>query len=138
MSVDFDFLKWRNARKKRFPINYDRAPDETAPLPWEEIKSYLVGLGARENGGPDSLWLDLGEEGHLQIRGSRDKEDPAHFVWIGINCRAYWTRVLEIYRHARSIEPDLVLFDPQEGVFHDPESFEPLAIAQRKFQDGEE
>ena len=118
----------------KFPIRYNRAPLETAPLPWREIKKCLVDLGTQESGGPNSLRLNLSKDGFLEIRSTPETDDPERHFLVYISCRAYWTHVLEIYRHARTIEPDLVLFDSQEGVFHDPATFEPLAIAQRNFQ----
>jgi hypothetical protein len=135
MSVDFDILKWPGARDMTFPIAYDVAPQKTAPIEWEGIKSYLLDLGARESGDANSLRLNLSNEDLLEFRSSPSKEDPDRHFGIYIVCRARWTHVLGIYRHARAIDPDLVLFDAQEGMFHDPQSFEALAIAQQEFQD---
>ena len=120
----------------KFPVAYDRAPSESEPLPWEAIKSCLVSLGAREERWPDSLLLDLAPDHSLQFHATRDKEHPEQYAWIEIRCQAPWNHVLDLYRHLREIDPDLVLFDPQKGFFHDPETFEPLTIAQRKYQEG--
>jgi len=136
MSIDFDLLKWRGAGTMQFPAHYDHAPSEIEPIPWEAIKAFLLTLGAKEQRWPDSLELHVTDDQTLEFEATRDKDHPEQYSWISIRCHASGNHVLDIFRRAREIEPDLVLFDPKTGLFHDPESFEPLAIAQQKHQEG--
>lgn len=132
MSSDFDLLNWRGARTMRFPVAYDSAPRENEPLPWGEIKPLLLRLGAHQGRWPDCLSLEIAPGYSLQFEASRDREHPEQYAWMEIQCHAPWTFVLDLFREARAIAPDLVLFHPQTGLFHDPDSFAPLASAPRK------
>lgn len=132
MTTDFDLLKWRGTHTMTFPVPYDLTPSEAEPIPWEAIKAFLLTLGAREQRWPDTLELHVTEDQTLQFEASRDKDHPEQYSWISIRCHASWNHLLGIFQRAREIEPDLVLFDPKTGLFHNPESFEPLAIARQK------
>jgi hypothetical protein len=141
MGTDFSLYSFRGAKSLTFPLTAERLPGEFAPVPWPQLKNYLFSIGARENGSRDCLWLDFGDDGSLEIsayqypegtisRQPGEERAPDSYDSIGIDVHAYWTHVYTIFRKALEFESDLVLFDPQEAIFHNAESFQPLAIEQ--------
>lgn len=134
MSINFDIMKWRGPPLEAFPVALADAPQDFAAVPWLELRALLKEIGARENSDEDDLRLDFEDGGSLNIRGQRDPNGSGDYVLLGLTVHAYWTHVLEIYRKALETDPALVLFDSQEGVFHNAATFEPLAVAQLEFQ----
>jgi hypothetical protein len=145
MSINFEILKWHNSKSLTFPVIPDWESDELVErvpwpelverVPWPQIKKYLISLGACPYSNEDVLVIGFENEGVLQIRGVPDETGSRDgYVSIYFHVKASWNNVLSIYIKALEFDPELVLFDPQEGIFHNAETFQPLAIEQYEYQ----
>lgn len=118
MGYDFEFEKAVDLTGVSFPCGFGEFEQERGTFPWQILKSYLRFKGAKPNAGPDDLFFDLKDKGHMYVTGSED--------YVAIDMHADWEALLDLFLWLREREPNVVLADSNEGVYHDPESFRNL------------
>lgn len=122
MGYDFMFKKAKDASLVSFPCRYGQFEMETGTFPWEILRDYLIGNGARENLGKNSLIWEIEGHGTIFITGTDSS--------VSLDIHAQWNPslsllVLSLFVWLRErADPNVVLADANEGVFHDPLSFQ--------------
>jgi hypothetical protein len=139
MSIDLEIIKWRSTRNFNFPLALDDmikdASGNFASVPWRELRQILKETGGEAYLNEDSLVLSFRYDGILSISSVQEpSENSDDYMTINFNVQTYWTHVLDIYRKALELDPDLLLLDPQEDILHNVYTFEPIAKAQKECQ----
>jgi hypothetical protein len=122
MSIDLEIIKWRSSRNFNFPLALDDmikdASGDFASVPWRELRQILKEAGGKAYLNEDDLLLSFGYDGILSISSVQEpSENPDDYMMINFSVRTYWTHVLDIYRKALDLDPDLLLLDPQEDIW---------------------
>lgn len=121
MGYDFMLMPLVYRQSRSFPLPNDQVGEEECRgfLPWGTFRRWLIELGGRENGGPDSIWVEYTDGGSINYRGS------AEGVYLDVH--SGWENVLAAFREMLRCCADCSLFDLQSGDFHDVESFQAFA-----------
>ena len=118
MGYDFMFIPLKANPNRDYPVTFDllKEGDEGGQLPWEAFKTWLLSIGGSENGGPNSIHVDYGDDGSINF--STDGTS-----YISLDVHADWSRVHEAFVMMQQLDANCLLSDPQEGDFHDLNSF---------------
>jgi hypothetical protein len=106
---------------RTFPLPSAEVDEEEfkGDLPWSSFRSWLINLGGRENGEPNSIWVDYSDGGSINYRGSTES--------VYLDVHSGWEHVLTAFREMSRCCAHCSLFDLQSGDFHDVESFQAFA-----------
>lgn len=115
MGYDFSFVRLE-PRPTSFPF---RAPNDfdgrfnpfTSP---RALEARLESSGFRVSPRGDYSW-DAPEGGGLTLFVYDD--------WLSVDTHAHWKYVLGVYELLRELEPELLVFDKQTGMFYDEPSY---------------
>ncbi len=122
MGYDFMFEKAKDASLVSFPCQYGAFEMETETFPWEIFREYLIGNGARENLGKNSLIWEMEEHGTIFITGTDS--------CVHLDIHAEWNPSLSLFVLSLFVwlrergDPNVVLADTNEGMYYDPVSFQ--------------
>ncbi len=119
MGYDLMFEKAKDASSITFPCEYGEFEMEPNSFPWAELKKRLLEMGAKENSGPDTLILEVPDRGTIYVTGSNE--------YAHLDMHAEWSLVKDLFEWIRSLDPNVVLADTNEGVYYDPISFDAFA-----------
>lgn len=122
MEFDFMFEKAKNASLVSFPCQYGELEIEAGTFPWKIFREYLISNGARENLGRNSLIWEIEDKGTIIITGTDS--------CVNLDIHAEWSPLLSLVVLSLFVwlrergDPNVVLADTNEGMYHDPVSFQ--------------
>ena len=121
MGYDFMLVPFKQTPGREFPV-YDGDLDESdldGELPWDEFRSWLMGIGGVVNfGDPDQVVVDYPDTGQIYFRGSPDT--------VSLDVHARWSDVLAAFEAMLRLTADCSLLDIQVSEYHDAASFREL------------
>lgn len=105
-----------------FPCRYGECEMEAGNFPWEIFREYLIGNGARENSGKNSLIWEIENQGTIFITGTDS--------CVHLDIHAEWRPLLSLFVLFLFVwlrergDPNVVLADTNKGLYYDPVSFQ--------------
>jgi hypothetical protein len=121
MGYDFSFV-----RLKPTPVSFPFEPAGDFDGRVEAFQSQhalerqVLSSGEFKRNRPSAVGIqwygwDTPDGGNLSVHVRED--------WVSIDTHAHWKYVLEVYELLHSIEPELLILDPQTSVFYDATSY---------------
>jgi hypothetical protein len=116
------FEKAKDASLVSFPCQYGEFEMETGTFPWEIFKEYLIGNGARENLGKNSLIWEIEDNSTIFITGTDS--------CASLDIHAKWSPSLSLFVLSLFVwlrergDSNVVLADTNEKIYYDPVSFQ--------------
>ena len=118
MGYNNTFFAFNENRVHHFPLDHTAVfdADFRHDLPWPQFKTWLLDRGGKiRSHEDDSVEMEYLDRGSITFRGGRE--------CIGLDIHAPWNEVLDAFLALKELTQNVVIFDPQTGMFHDETSF---------------